>query len=65
MEDTERRSRTRVNIERTASGKVVRGITYEHVAGEQYGKTEAAKDVEDAVNLFIDLELHLSKNDLA
>jgi len=64
MEDMERKSRTRVNIERTASGKVVRGLTFEHIAGEQYGKADAERDVEEAVALFVNLEAHLTTNGL-
>ena len=61
-ENDGRQTRVRCNIERTASNKVVRAITFEHVMGEAVTLDEAVKDIERSVALFLHLEGQLQKN---
>lgn len=56
-----RQSRVRCNIERTASGKVVRAITYEHIIGEEVTQRERESDIEQTVALFLHLEAELQR----
>lgn len=55
--ESQQESRVRVNIERTASNKVTRSLTYR----EGMDKTEAATHISDAVDLFCHLETEMSK----
>lgn len=55
--ESQQESRVRVNIERTASNKVTRSLTYR----EGMDKTEATQHITDAVDLFCHLETEMSK----
>ena len=55
----ERQSRVRCNIERTASGKVVRAVTYEHFLADAVSPDETQATVDETIRLFTYAETQL------
>ena len=55
----ERQSRVRCNIERTASGKVTRAVTFEHFLAEPVSPDETQATVDEAIRLFTYAESQL------
>lgn len=47
-----RQTRVRANIERTASNKITRSLTFEHVLGDAVDFTELAADVDQQIALW-------------